>query len=136
MRGYMLSAEGALPEAQQEALLRTLRRLMTPVLPPFYRLFMAWLVPSVERGDPKWLQDSVQAVATRLPGGLSKGLAPGAQLGPAPYAPLLTSVVAPFAFGFLVRRLCPHTSSTPAPGTRSWFTASLLVHGIASCSRR
>lgn len=143
MRSFMLSPAGAPPEAQQRALLRTLRRLMTPVLPPFYRLFMGWLVPSVGRGDPKWLQDAVQAVATRLPDSLSKELSPGRSLGPAPYAPLLTSVVAPFAFGFLVqctrpgqlrpRSLptisCsqPHRASCSQPCGCSSFTGSLTI---------
>ena len=34
----------------------TLAHLMTPALPPFYRLFMGGLVPSPERGDPQWLK--------------------------------------------------------------------------------
>jgi len=64
MRSYMLSEAGAAPERQQEALIRTLRTLMTPALPPFYRVFMGWIVPSAERGDPRWLVDGVQAVRT------------------------------------------------------------------------
>jgi len=102
MREFMLSKEGCTPERQQDVLIRTLRTLMTPVLPPFYRIFMGWIVPSTERGDPRWLVDGVQAVATRLPAGLDKTFVPGKQFGPAPYAPLLTSLVAPYAFGFLV----------------------------------
>jgi hypothetical protein len=135
MRSFMLSPAGASPDVQQRVLLRTLRRLMTPVLPPFYRLFMGWLVPSVGRGDPKWLQDAVQAVAVRLPGELSKELAPGRQLGPAPYAPLLTSVVAPFAFSFLVR-ITLHTTChlRSRPGPRFTFTplTALSLHHLTT----
>lgn len=93
---------GASPAAQQGVLLDTLRTLMTPFLPPFYRIFMGGIVPSLERGDPAWLVDIVQAVAQKLPHTLSSRLKPGAQLGPMPYAPALTSIVAPYAFGFLV----------------------------------
>ncbi len=107
MREYMLSERGGLPEAQQAVLVRTLKTLMTPVLPPFYRIFMGGTVPSEARGDPRWLVDSVQWVANRLewmPFDTKKALAPGNQPlgGPMPYAPLLTSVVAPYVFGFLV----------------------------------
>ena len=44
----------------------TLAHLMTPALPPFYRLFMGGLVPSPERGDPQWLVDGVQSVVGLL----------------------------------------------------------------------
>ena len=36
---------------------------MTPVLPPFYRIFMGGIVPSRERGDPAWLVDGAQRLA-------------------------------------------------------------------------
>lgn len=92
MRCYMLSAEGADPLNQQESLLQTLFALMTPVLPPFYRIFMGWKVPSKESNDPEWLVNLGQRL----------GLEEGKNYGPAFYAPLLTSIVAPFVFGFLV----------------------------------
>ncbi|EOD37189.1 hypothetical protein EMIHUDRAFT_225907 [Emiliania huxleyi CCMP1516] len=107
MRRFMLSAEGVAASSQQEVLVRTLRTLMTPVLPPFYRIFMGGLVPRHDPGDsrvgadPKWLADGVQWVRARLPFGRSY-LEPGRQLGPWFYAPALTAVVAPYAFGFLV----------------------------------
>ncbi|EOD38705.1 hypothetical protein EMIHUDRAFT_251699 [Emiliania huxleyi CCMP1516] len=105
MRRFMLSAEGVAASSQQEVLVRTLRTLMTPVLPPFYRIFMGGLVPRHDpgdsRADPKWLADGVQWVRARLPFGRSY-LEPGRQLGPWFYAPALTAVVAPYAFGFLV----------------------------------
>ena len=75
---------------------------MTPVLPPFYRIFMGGIVPSRERGDPAWLVDGAQRLANALPFNASSWLTPGTQLGPLPYAPLLTSLVSPYAFGFLV----------------------------------
>eukprot|EP00908_Phaeocystis_cordata_P001505 Transcript_1161.p1 GENE.Transcript_1161~~Transcript_1161.p1 ORF type:complete len:428 (-),score=197.28 Transcript_1161:149-1432(-) len=107
MKQYMLSSEGRPAEKQQQAILETLLVLMTPVIPPIYRFFMGGIVPSREKGDPAWLVDGVQWVAEKLPFNakerlLGKGLAPGTQLGPLFYAPFLTSVVAPFAFGFLV----------------------------------
>ena len=108
MRAYMLSADGAAPEAQQGVLIRTLRTLMTPALPPFYRIFMGGVVPSYDPADarvgadPKWLADAFAAVREKLPEPLAKHLAPGNQLGPWFYAPALTAVVSPYAFGFLV----------------------------------
>jgi hypothetical protein len=107
MRSYMLSADGSSAQAQREVLLRTLRTLMTPVLPPFYRIFMGGLVPRHDPADtrvgadPKWLADGFAWVRERLPAGKSL-LEPGKQLGPWFYAPALTAVVSPFAFGFLV----------------------------------
>ncbi|KAL1530375.1 hypothetical protein AB1Y20_001283 [Prymnesium parvum] len=105
MRRFMLSPEGVEPSAQQLAVLNTLKRLMTPVLPPFYRIFMGGIVPSSARGDPQWLEAGVQRgvqLVDKLPFDAKGILAPGKQLGPLPYAPFLTSIVAPFAFGFLV----------------------------------
>uniref|UniRef100_A0A7S1B2V9 Beta-carotene isomerase D27-like C-terminal domain-containing protein n=1 Tax=Corethron hystrix TaxID=216773 RepID=A0A7S1B2V9_9STRA len=92
MQRYMLSEEGADPLKQQEVLLQTLFGLMTPVLPPFYRIFMGWKVPSKEANDPEWLINLGQRL----------GLEEGKSYGPAFYAPLLTSIVAPYVFGFLV----------------------------------
>ena len=60
--------------------------------------------PAEERvgADPKWLADAFQWVrANLLPAG-KQYLEPGRQLGPWFYAPALTAVVAPYAFGFLV----------------------------------
>ena len=108
MRSYMLSSRGAAPEAQQEVLLRTLRTLMTPFLPPFYRVFMGGVVPRHDPADarvgadPKWLADAFASVRERLPERAKPLLTPGRQLGPWFYAPVLTAVVAPYAFGFLV----------------------------------
>jgi hypothetical protein len=63
---------------------------------------MGGIVPSRERGDPAWLVDGAQRLANALPFNASSWLTPGTQLGPLPYAPLLTSLVSPYAFGFLV----------------------------------
>ena len=107
MRIYTLSPIGNAPQAQQRVLIRTLRTLMTPVLRPIYRIFMAGIVPSHDPtderigADPKWLSDAVQSIRHKLPAG-KKYLTPGRQLGPWFYAPVLTSVVAPYVFGFLV----------------------------------
>ena len=73
MRAYMLSENGAAPEAQQGVLIRTLRTLMTPALPPFYRIFMGGVVPSYDPtdarvgADPKWLADAFATVREKLP---------------------------------------------------------------------
>lgn len=107
MRRYMLTRHGVESMAQQEVLIKTLRDLMTPFLPPFYRIFMGGIVPSYNPddrrvgADPKWLADAFQWVRDKLPAG-KEYLEPGRQLGPWFYAPTLTSWVAPFAFGFLV----------------------------------
>jgi hypothetical protein len=50
----MLSKEGT--ETNQHIFVKnTLSGLMTPFLPPFYRIFMSGIVPSFENGDPEWL---------------------------------------------------------------------------------
>ncbi|KAL3760995.1 hypothetical protein ACHAWU_008938 [Discostella pseudostelligera] len=66
---------------QHDMVKTVLGRLMTPVLPPFYRIFMSGIVPSNNN-----LPESIQ----------------GKQLGPWFYAPYLTSIVTPIFFGFLV----------------------------------
>ena len=38
--------QGNAAETQQRVLVNTLYKLMTPVLPPFYRIFMGGIVPS------------------------------------------------------------------------------------------
>lgn len=65
-------------EAQHTMVKNTLGGLMTPVLPPFYRIFMSGIVPNV---------------GTEYD---------GKQFGPWFYAPTLTSIVTPTFFGFLV----------------------------------
>ncbi|KAL7431348.1 hypothetical protein ACHAXH_004113 [Discostella pseudostelligera] len=66
---------------QHDMVKTVLDRLMTPVLPPFYRIFMSGIVPSNNN-----LPENIQ----------------GKQLGPWFYAPYLTSIVTPIFFGFLV----------------------------------
>ena len=100
-RTFMLRP-GVAPSDQHQMLKNTLSWFMTPVLPPFYRLFMSGLVPSAERGDPPWLVRGVQALRARLPEALASELKPGRQLGPWFYAPALTSFVTPTFFQFLV----------------------------------
>ena len=77
-RTFMLK-EGQTPEAQHKMVSDTLGGLMTPVLPPFYRIFMSGIVPP--KLGTEW---------------------DGKQLGPWFYAPFLTSFVTPTFFGFLV----------------------------------
>jgi hypothetical protein len=76
-RTFMLRP-GQTPEAQHTMVYNTLGGLMTPVLPPFYRIFMSGIVPKL---GTDW---------------------DGKQFGPWFYAPFLTSVVTPTFFGFLV----------------------------------
>ena len=71
-RAFLLKP-GQTPEVQHKMVRDTLGGLMTPYLPPFYRVFMSGKVPGSE-----------------------------VQLGPWFYAPFLTSVVTPTFFGFLV----------------------------------
>jgi hypothetical protein len=77
-RTFMLQPNQT-PEAQHEMVSKTLGGLMTPVLPPFYRIFMSGIIPN--NIGSKW---------------------DGKQLGPWFYAPFLTSVVTPVFFAFLV----------------------------------
>lgn len=65
-------------EAQHTMVRDSLRDLMTPVLPPFYRIFMSGIVPEL---------------GTDMD---------GKQVGPWFYAPFLTSFVTPTFFSFLV----------------------------------
>ena len=76
-RTFMLQP-GQTPEAQHKMVYDTLGGLMTPVLPPFYRIFMSGIVPKL---GTEW---------------------DGKQFGPWFYAPFLTSFVTPTFFGFLV----------------------------------
>ncbi len=111
-RTYMLSEEGSADDgANQHRMVReALGGLLTPVLPPFYRLFMAGVVPCAENGDPDWLVDAFAALNKLLMGeeGEEEGgagpLAPGKALfgGPLLYAPVLTSVATPPFIRFLL----------------------------------
>jgi len=76
-RTFMLQP-GQTAEAQHKMTRDSLGGLMTPVLPPFYRIFMSGIVPKL---------------GTEFD---------GKQIGPWFYAPWLTSVVTPPFFGFLV----------------------------------
>lgn len=76
-RTFMLQT-GQTPEAQHKMVSDTLGGLMTPVLPPFYRIFMSGIVPKLGTDFD------------------------GKQIGPWFYAPFLTSFVTPTFFGFLV----------------------------------
>ena len=76
-RTFMLQP-GQTPEAQHKMVSDTLGGLMTPVLPPFYRIFMSGIVPKLGTDYD------------------------GKQFGPWFYAPFLTSFVTPTFFGFLV----------------------------------
>lgn len=77
-RSFLLKP-GQTAEAQHKMVRDTLAGLMTPILPPFYRIFMSGIIPGSDK-DGK----------------------PRTQLGPWFYAPFLTSFVTPTFFGFLV----------------------------------
>eukprot|EP01041_Mallomonas_annulata_P004155 gene4155-8258_t len=100
-RHYMLSPEGSHVN-QHQFVKATLAGLMTPFLPPFYRIFMSGIVPSEKRNDPKWLVDGTTWLVGKLPESLQSKVAPGTQLGPWFYAPALTSFVTPPFLNFLV----------------------------------
>eukprot|EP00581_Thalassiosira_minuscula_P017552 CAMPEP_0183715398 /NCGR_PEP_ID=MMETSP0737-20130205/9633_1 /TAXON_ID=385413 /ORGANISM="Thalassiosira miniscula, Strain CCMP1093" /LENGTH=446 /DNA_ID=CAMNT_0025944489 /DNA_START=15 /DNA_END=1355 /DNA_ORIENTATION=- len=74
-------------KAQHTMVKNTLGGLMTPVLPPFYRIFMSGIVPKL---GTEW---------------------DGKQFGPWFYAPYLTSIVTPTFFGFLVGPSYPNRRS-------------------------
>ena len=74
-------------EAQHTMVKNTLGGLMTPVLPPFYRIFMTGIVPKLGTDYD------------------------GKQIGPWFYAPWLTSMVTPTFFGFLVGPSKPNRRS-------------------------
>jgi hypothetical protein len=76
-RTFMLQ-EGQTPEAQHKMVSDIFGGLITPVLPPFYRIFMSGIVPKLGTDYD------------------------GKQIGPWFYAPFLTSFVTPTFFGFLV----------------------------------
>jgi hypothetical protein len=76
-RTFMLQP-GQTAEAQHKMVSDTLGGLMTPVLPPFYRIFMSGIVPKLGTDFD------------------------GKQIGPWFYAPWLTTIVTPTFFGFLV----------------------------------
>lgn len=90
-RTFMLQP-GQTADAQHKMVRDTLGGLMTPVLPPFYRIFMAGIVPSL---------------------GTS---ADGKQIGPWFYAPWLTSFVTPTFFAFLVGPSYTNRRQDGAPG--------------------
>lgn len=100
-RHYMLSAEGT-PENQHTFVKKVLGRLLTPVLPPFYRIFMSGIIPSATNDDPKWLVRTTDWIRAQLPQSVQKELTPGRKFGPWFYAPFLTSVVTPPFLAFLV----------------------------------
>jgi len=91
-RTFMVQ-EGQTPEAMHRMVYDTLGGLMTPYLPPFYRIFMSGIVP--EFLGTSWS---------------------GKQIGPWFYAPWLTSIVTPTFFGFLVGPSYPNTRKDGQPG--------------------
>ena len=44
-----------------------LQELMTPILPPFYRLFMAGMIPSKEKNDPEFLVNLTNNLLNLIP---------------------------------------------------------------------
>jgi hypothetical protein len=93
-RTFMVQ-EGQTPEAMHQMVYNTLGGLMTPYLPPFYRIFMSGILPK----------------------GFFMGLVEKDQtLGPWFYAPWLTSMVTPTFFGFLVGPSYPNARKDGQPG--------------------
>ncbi len=100
-RYYYLSDSGT-PENQHKFVRTVLGRLLTPFLPPFYRIFMAGIIPTLDNNDPVWLVNGTNYIISQLPASLRKELTPGRQFGPWFYAPFLTSFVTPPFLSFLV----------------------------------
>lgn len=105
-RYFKLSAKGQENDSvnQHRYVKNVLSQLMTPILPPLFRIFMAGLVPSEQRGDPKWLVDGCQQIVSKIPDNwpIKTELYPGKQFGPWFYAEYLTSAFTPFFMKFLV----------------------------------
>ena len=93
-RSFLLQPDQT-SEAQNKMVRDTLGGLMTPVLPPFYRIFMSGIVPKAE-----FVPEDVR----------------GRQIGPWFYAPFLTSFVTPTFFGFLVGPSKPNRRKDGQPG--------------------
>ena len=100
-RHYMVSPEGT-PENQQRFVRKVLGRIFTPILPPFYRIFMSGIVPCKENNDPGWLVQLTDDIRSSLPESFQKEFTPGKQFGPWFYAPFLTSLITPVFLTFLV----------------------------------
>lgn len=101
-RYYYLSGQGT-PENQHKFVRTVLGKLLTPVLPPFYRIFMAGIVPTLANDDPEWLVNATNWLRAQLPDSIQNHyFVPGKQLGPWFYAPFLTSFVTPPFLSFLV----------------------------------
>jgi beta-carotene isomerase len=79
-------------EAQHQMVYTTLGQLMTPYLPPFYRVFMSGIIPQFGKTNEEKEKDGK----------------PPVQLGPWFYAPWLTSIVTPTFFGWLVGPSIPN----------------------------
>lgn len=105
-RYFKLSPEGQINDSvnQHQFVKSVLGGLLTPILPPFYRIFMAGIIPSAERGDPQWLVDGTETLLSKIPSiwSFKKELVPGKQIGPWFYAPLLTSAITPVFMNFLL----------------------------------
>ena len=84
-RTFMVQQKDSPPEVQHIMVQNTLRDLMTPILPPFYRIFMSGIIPKVQ-----------------LPYNNVTIHAEEKQYGPWFYAPFLTSYITPIFFKFLV----------------------------------
>jgi hypothetical protein len=100
-RYYMLSKNGTI-DNQHKFVDMLLEFLITPVIPPIYRIVVAGIVPSIANGDPLWLENFVQNIISIFPIEHRVKFKPGTQLGPWPYAPYLTSLITPLFMNFLV----------------------------------
>lgn len=100
-RHFMLSPQGT-PENQQRYVRSVLDRLLTPFLPPLYRIVMSGIVPCKENNDPVWLLQLTDIIRSTLPKSLRNEFIPGRQFGPMFYTPYLTSAMTASLIYFLV----------------------------------
>ena len=89
-RTYMVQQKDHPPDAQHRMVQNTLRDLMTPILPPFYRIFMSGIIPKVQLPFNNNNDNIITLHAEEK------------QYGPWFYAPFLTSYITPIFFKFLV----------------------------------
>lgn len=105
-RHFKLSEKGEINDSVNQHIFvkKVLGGLLTPFLPPFYRIFMSGIIPSKKAGDPDWLVDITGKLIDSVPDSIpfKKHLVPGKQFGPWFYAPFLTSAVTPPFLAFLL----------------------------------
>ncbi len=106
-RQVKLSERGGVNDSHFQHLFvkNVLTTLLTPYMPPFYRIFLSGMLPSKARNDPKWLVATVEHIKHLLPDNSlwrQQYADNTMKFMPWFYGPFLTSLVSPFMMHFLV----------------------------------